>query len=160
MHQITVLRDKRGLGVPAAAGLIKRAVKCALKCEGIGQACLVNVLLTDDEGIREINLSQRGQDKPTDVLSFPQNELQPGQFDGKHCEFDYDTGRVMLGDMVMSVPRCLEQAEEYGHTPDREMSYLAVHSILHLLGYDHLDEGEQKKAMRRREDEIMAALGL
>mgnify|MGYP002564023002 CR=1 FL=1 len=122
--------------------------------------CIINVMLTDDAGIHAINLAQRGVDAPTDVLSFPMNELTEGEFDPSVCERDYDADKLLLGDMVLSLERCARQAEEYGHSYARELSYLTVHSVLHLLGYDHLDEGERKRRMRAREDCIMEALGL
>lgn len=140
--------------------MITRAVKTALREQGVGCDCAVSVLLTDDAGIREINLDQRGVDSATDVLSFPLNELEAGSFDETVCEYDYDGGLVLLGDMALSLERCRAQAEEFGHGFAREVSYLAVHSTLHLLGYDHVDEGERKAAMRRREEEIMRVLDL
>jgi probable rRNA maturation factor len=158
--KVSVQRGKRGLGFPQAAGLIKKTIKAALSAENIGCPCLVNVMLTDNEGIREINLAQRGIDSATDVLSFPMNELTPGEFDEQACEFDYEQELVMLGDMVISLERCAQQATEFGHSFEREVSYLTAHSVLHLLGYDHMDEGEQKKLMRSREDAIMELMGL
>ena len=160
MHEITIRRERRGLGFPEAAALIRRAVKAALRAQGVREDCLVNVLLTDDAGIRAINLDQRGVDGPTDVLSFPMNELAEGAFDPAACERDPESGRVLLGDMVLDLPRCAQQAASFGHGFDREVSYLAVHSLLHLLGYDHLDEERRKRAMRAREKAIMAALAL
>lgn len=159
-HLIYVNRDRRGLGHPDAWRHIKAAVCAALDEEGVAERCEVSVLLTDDASIREINLEQRNIDRATDVLSFPQNELAPGAFDPAICERDPETGAIFLGDMVLSLERCQAQSEEYGHSFEREISYLTVHSVLHLLGYDHLDEGEQKKRMRAREDVIMARLGL
>ena len=137
---------------------IKRAMKTALKAENVGVKCEVNVLITDNEGIHRINREFRDVDRPTDVLSFPQADLTAGAFDPEMAEFDYDTGRYNLGDMAVSVDKIREQAEEYGNTVLYELSYLTVHSCLHLLGYDHLDEGEQKKQMRTREKEIMKLL--
>lgn len=160
MHRISISREKRGLGFPEAGKLITRAVKAALREEGVCCDCAVSVLLTDDGGIREINRVQRGVDSATDVLSFPLSELEPGRFDPEGCEYDYDAERVLLGDMALSLERCARQAAEFGHGFERELSYLAVHSTLHLLGYDHLDEGEQKALMRAREEEIMRALDL
>ena len=160
MTKVTVLREKRNLGFPETARLVRRAVKAALRAEGIAEDCLVSVMLTDNEGIREINLAQRGIDSATDVLSFPLNELTPGEFDAEACEYDFESELIMLGDMVLSLERCDAQAREYGHGFDREVSYLAVHSTLHLLGYDHMDEGEQKRLMRSREDAVMTELGL
>lgn len=160
MHKIVVYRQKRGLGYDDAAGIVTAAARAALKAERINDDCVVNVMLTDNEGIHAINLEQRGVDSATDVLSFPLNELRPGEFDPEKCEFDYDCGKIALGDMVISLQRCQTQAEEYGHSFRREVSYLTVHSILHLLGYDHMDEGEQKKLMRSHEDAAMALLDL
>ena len=127
----------------------------ALDAEGIGQPCLISVMLTDEEGIRAVNREFRGIDRATDVLSFPLNELTPGQFDAESCEKDLDTGALLLGDMMICVPRCEAQGEEFGHGYEREIMYLTVHSLLHLLGYDHVDEGERKRQMRAREKAIM-----
>ena len=160
MHSIVISREKRNLGYPEAAGLARRAAKAALRAQGVDADCAINIMLTDDAGIRAINLEQRGVDAPTDVLSFPLNELREGEFDAERCEYDYETGRVLLGDMVLNLERCAAQAAEYGHGFDRELSYLVVHSVLHLLGYDHLDEGAQKRRMRAREEAVMEALGL
>ncbi len=158
-HKIYITRDRRFLGSPEAWRLIKRAVRAALDVEGIDAPCEMFVLLTDDEGIRAINLENRGIDAPTDVLSFPMNESLPGQFDASKAERDMDTGLVLLGDMVVSLERARAQGEEYGHGFAREISYLTVHSVLHLLGYDHMDEGPMKKQMRLREKAVMSTLG-
>ena len=154
-HEITVSREKRGLGHPEAAALVKSAVRAALAAEGVKKSCLIGVAFTDDEGIRTVNREFRGVDRATDVLSFPFNELQPGAFAAEDCESDPESGRLMLGDMMISLERCAAQGEEFGHGFEREIRYLAVHSVLHLLGYDHVDEGEMKKQMRTREKEIM-----
>ena len=121
--------------------------------------CEVDVLLTDDDGIHEINREMRQVDRPTDVLSFPEFELTPGQLPGPE-DADPGTGLIPLGDMVLSMERVSAQAKEYGHSKRRELSYLVTHSVLHLLGYDHLDEGPMKAQMRAREEAIMALLGL
>ena len=154
-NEIYVSREVKGLGFRNAAALIKKAVNRALDAENIDAPCIVSVLLTDDEGIREMNRQFRDTDRSTDVLSFPLNELQPGEFDADICETDPGTGSVMLGDILINIPQCAVQGEEFGHGFDRELTYLTVHSVLHLLGYDHTDEGEMKKQMRRREKEIM-----
>lgn len=154
-HEIYVSRDKTGLGHNNSAALIKKAAKLALEEEKIDCPCVISVMLTDDEGIRAVNRDFRGVDSATDVLSFPLNELSPGEFEADTCERDMDTGAVLLGDMMLSVPRCEKQGEEFGHGYEREIQYLTVHSVLHLLGYDHVDEGERKAQMRRREKEIM-----
>ena len=159
MHRIEVYREKRSLGFPEAARLVRRAVRTALRAQGVEADCAVGVTLTNDAGIRAVNREQRGIDAPTDVLSFPLNELAEGNFDPEACEYDYETETLMLGDMVLSLERCAAQAAEYGHSFAHELSYLTVHSVLHLLGYDHLDEGEEKARMRAREKAIMKELG-
>ncbi len=154
-HEVYVSREKTNLGHRNAAALIKKAVNRALEAEGIEEPCLVSVMLTDEEGIRAVNREFRGIDSATDVLSFPLNELTPGDFDPDGCERDMETGAILLGDMMISLPRCERQGEEFGHGFEREIQYLTVHSVLHLLGYDHMDEGEQKRQMRAREKAIM-----
>ena len=154
-HEILISRRIPGLGHNESAALIKKAVNMALDAEKIDVPCIVSVMLTDDDGIREVNREFRNVDSATDVLSFPMNELVPGEFYAGGCERDMDTGAVLLGDMMISVPRCEKQGEEFGHGYKREIMYLTVHSVLHLLGYDHVDEGEMKKQMRTREKEIM-----
>lgn len=154
-HEVIISREVKNLGHNNAAALIKRAVDMTLAAEGVAVPCTVSVMLTDDGGIRQINKEFRSVDSPTDVLSFPMNELTPGDFSPDGCEKDLDTGNIILGDMVISVPRCEAQGEEFGHGFSREVSYLTVHSVLHLLGYDHMDEGEMKKQMRTREKELM-----
>lgn len=142
--------------------LLTRVITAALAAEHVPIPCGVDVLLTTDEGIREINLEQRQIDAATDVLSFPMLELTPGTPpDGTgEDELDPETGLCPLGDMVISVDRAKAQAEEFGHSVQREIAYLAVHSVLHLLGYDHLDEGPQKARMRAREEAILEELGI
>ena len=142
--------------------LLTRVITAALEAEKVDIGCAVDVLLTDDEGIREINLEHRNIDSATDVLSFPMLELTPGvpPTGENEEELDLETGLCPLGDMVISVDRAKEQAEEFGHSVQREMAYLAVHSVLHLLGYDHLDEGPQKAQMRAREEAILESLGV
>ena len=156
--RISVSRARSGLGHPEARALVLRAAKAALKEQGVDMPCEISVMSTDDEGIREINREFRGIDAATDVLSFPMNELSPGAFDAEACERDPETGAVLLGDMAISLERCAAQGEEFGHGFEREIMYLTVHSVLHLLGYDHMDEGEMKRAMRARGGAIMAPL--
>ena len=154
-HEIYVSREVKNLGHREAASMIKKAAAMALEAEGVDRPCIISVMLTDEEGIHYVNREFRNVDAPTDVLSFPQNELEPGKFDASACERDMDTGAVLLGDMMISLPRCERQGEEYGHGFKRELMYLTVHSVLHLLGYDHVDEGEMKAQMRQREKAIM-----
>ena len=154
-HEIYVSREVKNLGHNESAALIKKAVNMALDAEKINVPCIVSVMLTDEDGIHAVNKEFRNVDSATDVLSFPMNELTAGEFDAEGCERDMETGAVLLGDMMISVPRCEKQGEEFGHGYKRELMYLTVHSVLHLLGYDHVDEGEMKKLMRSREKEIM-----
>ncbi len=158
MNELTFTRSRTGLGYPQTVRLVRKAIDAALSAEGIEDPCAVEILLTDDETIHEINLEHRNVDRPTDVLSFPMNELVPGAFDPDLCEYDYERECILLGDMVISMERCAAQGEEFGHGYAHEVQYLAVHSTLHLLGYDHEDEGVQKQQMRRREKEIMKLL--
>ena len=144
---------------PAVEEQLRRAVLAALEGEGIDTPCIVEVCVTDDGGIHQTNLETRGVDRPTDVLSFPMFELKPGEKPSPDWA-DPDTDKVFLGDMMISLERANAQAEEYGHSPEREVCYLAVHSTLHLLGYDHLDEGPQKRQMREREEAILEKLGI
>lgn len=146
-HRLYIYREKRGLGHPETAVLVKKAAAAALRAEGVDEPCEIGVTLTNDKGIHGINCEQRGVDRPTDVLSFPIDEM------------NYDTNRRYLGDMVLSLERAEAQGEEYGGGFAHEVQYLTVHSVLHLLGYDHLDEGEEKAKMRAREKAIMKELG-
>ena len=139
--------------------LLCRVITSALSAEGIDDSCEVNILVTDDAAIHQINLDMRGVDRPTDVLSFPMFELEPGEHPGED-DADPATGLIPLGDMVLSLERAQEQAAEFGHSVEREVCYLAVHSVLHLLGYDHMDEGPMKAQMRDREETILSALGI
>ena len=158
-HKISVTGEKKGINNPSLAALLRRTVKAALAAEQVECDCEINILLTDDEGIREVNRDMRDIDRATDVLSFPMFDLVPGEHPDEF-DADPDTGLVPLGDMCISVERAHAQAEEYGHSFQREICYLCVHSVLHLLGYDHLDEGEMKRQMRGREEEIMSTLKL
>ena len=151
--------DVPGAANDANCALIRRTIRTALAASGLTAPCEVDVLLTDDDGIHEINRELRQVDRPTDVLSFPEFELAPGQLPGPE-DADPGTGLIPLGDMVLSMERVSAQAREYGHSKRRELSYLVTHSVLHLLGYDHLDEGPMKAQMRAREEAIMALLGL
>ena len=158
-HYIPITADVPGAANDANCALIRRTIRTALAAEGLVAPCEVDVLLTDDNGIHEINREMRQVDRPTDVLSFPEFELAPGQLPGPE-DADPGTGLIPLGDMVLSMERVAAQAREYGHSKRRELSYLVTHSVLHLLGYDHLDEGPMKAQMRAREEAIMALLGL
>ncbi len=158
-HYIPVTAEVPGADSKDTCALIRRVIRTALAAEGVDFPCEVDVLLTDDAGIHRINREMRGVDRPTDVLSFPEFSLRPGELPGME-DADPGTGLVPLGDMVLSMERVAAQAKEYGHSRRRETAYLVTHSVLHLLGYDHLDEGPQKAQMRQREEAILSALEL
>ena len=137
------------------------ASRCTV-CEGIRVPCSVSVRLCNDEEIFKINSSCRNTPKATDVLSFP-TVLYPGGNTAGSCEellkkeFDDETGCCFLGDIIISVPHLYAQAEEYGHSAEREATYLLVHGICHLMGYDHMTEKEKKK-MRNMEEMILSGI--
>ena len=157
-HYLPITADVPGISDEKRA-FIRRVIRTALAAEGVTFPCEIDVLLTHDAGIHQINLDMRQVDRATDVLSFPEFDLTPGQLPGEE-DADPGTGLVPLGDMVISMEHVAAQAKEYGHSNRRELAYLAVHSVLHLLGYDHMDEGAQKAQMRGREEAIMSQLGL
>ena len=158
-HYIPITADVPGAVSESNCALIRKVIRTALAAEGVDFPCEVDVLLTGDDGIHAINREMRQVDRPTDVLSFPEFDLTPGELPGPE-DADPGTGLVPLGDMVISMERVAAQAKEYGHSNRRELSYLVVHSVLHLLGYDHLDEGPQKARMRAREEAILEELGI
>ena len=135
--------------------LIREAVETTLDFEDFGNACEVSVTFTDNEGIHELNKKFRGVDKPTDVLSFPLFD-----YDGVSEEPPVDEILNNLGDIVISLEKAKEQAAEYGHSFKRETAFLCVHSMLHLLGYDHEKSEEEDRDMRARQTEIMRIMGL
>ena len=144
---------------PLISAHIKKCIQAALEAEGVCVPCEINVLVTDDAGIHAINLASRQIDRPTDVLSFPMFQLEPGKLPENWEEYlDIETGLCPLGDMCISLERATAQAREFGHSVKREVGYLTIHSMLHLLGYDHLDEGPMKRQMRGREEAIAATI--
>ena len=141
------------------SGIIRKCIEATLKAEEIPVPCEINVLVTNDQGIRAINAASREIDSATDVLSFPMFELVPGNPQEDWEDYlDPETELCPLGDMCISLQRAEAQAKEFGHSSRREVGYLTIHSMLHLLGYDHLDEGPQKKQMRAREETIAATI--
>ena len=132
----------------------------ALRYEECDFDAQISITLTDNDEIQVINSEHRGIDKPTDVLSFPMLEFdEDGQIIDNEFEYD-ENGAIMLGDIVISLERAKEQSEEYGHSFEREVAFLCVHSMLHLLGYDHERSDEEDKEMRARQTEIMKIMGL
>ena len=158
-HKINIVFEQLSLQKFTIPAIIKKCIQSTLDAERISVPCEINVLVTDDAGIQIVNRETRELDKPTDVLSFPMFQLEPGNAPTDWTEYqDPDSGRVPLGDMCISLERAVAQAQEFGHSTRREVGYLTIHSMLHLLGYDHLDEGEMKKQMRSREEAIAASI--
>lgn len=133
--------------------LIRRACIATLANENFADSAEIDVILVNDDMIWELNKRHRNIDAPTDVLSFPLGE-------GGNYEINPETGAKMLGDIVISVEHAIAQADLYGHGFEREMAFLTVHSMLHLLGYDHVSGGLEQTIMREKEEEILNALGL
>ena len=159
MTKINMTYDCVTLQKPLISAIIKRCIEATLVAEGIHVPCEINVLITNDKGIHAINLASRNMDKPTDVLSFPMFQFEAGNPPADWEEYlDPETGLCPLGDMAISLERAIMQAKEFGHSTRREVGYLTIHSMLHLLGYDHLDEGPQKAQMRAREETIAASI--
>lgn len=159
-HKIDVRSTLPFIGRKLDIGLLRRCIRTALDAEGADRPCEVSVLITDDAGIRTLNKEFRDKDAPTDVLSFPMQALSPGSFTPDLSETNRDTGCLPLGDIVLSADRITAQAAQYGQSMNREMAYLAIHSVLHLLGYDHMDEGAEQCRMRAREEAILHIMGL
>ena len=158
-HKINLTFDIFTIQQPIVASIIKKCINATLAAEGVTADCEINVLVTNDKGIHAINKASRDIDRPTDVLSFPMFQLEPGNPPEDWEEYeDFETGLVPLGDMCISLERAQAQAKEFGHSAKREVGYLTIHSMLHLLGYDHLDEGPMKKQMRGREEAIAATI--
>jgi len=158
-HRINLVFEQLSLQRFTIGNNIRKCIQETLRAEGICTRCEINVLVTDDAGIQIINRESREIDKPTDVLSFPMFQLEPGNPPSDWTEYqDPSSGLVPLGDMCISLERAVAQAEEFGHSVRREVGYLTIHSMLHLLGYDHLDAGEQKRQMRAREEAIASGI--
>lgn len=159
IHKINITFDVLTVKKPIVSAIINRCIEATLEAVGVRAACEINVLVTGDRGIHAINKASRNIDRPTDVLSFPMFQLEAGNPPKDWDEYlDPETELVPLGDMCISLERAIAQAKEFGHPTRREIGYLTIHSMLHLLGYDHLDEGPQKAQMRKREEEIAATI--
>ena len=159
------IEEEGGTALPFNAEEIAgNVIESALEYENCPYEAEISVLLTTDEEIRKLNRSARGLDRPTDVLSFPMLEYdRPGDFSWLESEpqdaFNPETGELMLGDIVISKDRVLAQAEEYGHSPVREYAFLIAHSMLHLFGYDHMEE-EERRLMEERQRGIMEKVNI
>ncbi len=156
MEKIRVVISNRQKQVKIPTGLrmlIRRCCHAVLELEGFPDSAEISVSFVDNEQIREMNRQYREKDSATDVLSFPMGEN--GQYDINH-----ETGAKILGDIVISMPRAVEQAQAYGHSLEREVGFLTAHSMLHLLGYDHEKGGLDRVRMREKEERVMQELGL
>lgn len=139
---------------------IKRVCDRVLESEECNFDAQISITFADNAAIRRINREQRGIDRPTDVLSFPMLEFdEEGNAQGDY-EYDYDTGLVILGDIVISMEKAVEQAENFGHSFLREVCFLTVHSMLHLLGYDHVDDPRGEAVMNEKQEKILQELGI
>lgn len=144
--------------------LIQKVIEAAMDYEDCPYEAEVSVILTDNAAIQKINFEQRKMDCPTDVLSFPMQDYPaPGDFskleEQAEDAFHPETGELLLGDIVISVEKVIEQAEKYGHSLERELGFLVAHSMLHLFGYDHMEESDAT-VMERKQEEILQGIGL
>ena len=152
--KVIITNDQNTVKVPSGLRLlIRRCCNAVLLMEEFGDSAEISVRFVDNEQIKELNNEFRDIDKATDVLSFPLGE--DGVYDHNPV-----TGAALLGDIVISMQRAMEQAEEYGHSLDREVAFLTVHSMLHLLGYDHVNGGLEALRMREKEETVLTQLGL
>lgn len=160
-HHIVITFEKGGLWTIAVRRHITKCITAALDTEKVDVPCEINVFVCTNETIRVLNRENRNIDKVTDVLSFPMFTLTPGVLPESWTEYeDPGTGLIPLGDMAISYERAVEQAKDFGHSAKREVGYLTIHSVLHLLGFDHVDEAEMKKQMRAEEEKILAEIEL
>ena len=156
MEKIRVVIDNKQKNVKIPTGLrmlVRRCCNAVLRMENFPGPAEISVTFVNNEQIHELNRQYRDKDMPTDVLSFPMGEN--GEYDVNH-----DTGAKILGDIVISMEKAVEQAQRYGHSLEREVGYLTAHSMLHLLGYDHETSGLDRVRMRAKEEQVMSQLGL
>ncbi len=161
MGKLNVTVRRRGVKADRQAeALMKKAAAAAFGAFGFDFDAQADITVVTDGGIRAINSQYRGVDAATDVLSFPMHMFSEGKpLDPVDTMLDPDSGNVFLGDIIISTQRAIEQAEEFGHGIDRECAYLTVHSVLHLLGFDHTKAAD-KKRMRAVEEKVLLGLGL
>lgn len=161
MAELIIENEQNKIGLTDdMRSLMQRVCDEALKHEECNFDAQISITITDDEGIKELNSVHRGIDRSTDVLSFPMLEFDSeGQIIDNEFEYD-ENGRIMLGDIVISLERAFAQAEEYGHSAERELAFLCAHSMLHLLGYDHEGGEGDELEMFTRQEEILSALGI
>ena len=153
-HKVYITNNQKAVKIPSGLRiLIRRACNAALEYEKFEGNTEVSVIFLDNEEIAKLNEQYRGKPTPTDVLSFPLGE-------DNHYDINQETGAAMLGDIVISMERAMEQAEMYGHSLQREVAFLTVHSMFHLLGYDHEAGGIEAVRMREKEEATLIQLGL
>ncbi|MGI6031067.1 MAG: rRNA maturation RNase YbeY [Eubacteriales bacterium] len=158
-HEIYMVnRQKKVKVYRSTANMVRRCICQVLETEGLDEPHEVGVTFVCDRQIRRINREQRGKDAATDVLSFPVLEYD-SQHRPLYAPGDRDGEAIMLGDIVISLERCQAQAQEFGHSENREVAYLTVHSMYHLLGYDHMTE-EDKREMRAKEEAVLQRMGI
>ncbi|MCX7923514.1 MAG: rRNA maturation RNase YbeY [Clostridia bacterium] len=140
-------------------GILNKAIDLSLELEGFTIPSEISVILVDNEMIREINNEHRKIDKATDVLSFPMADIYEGKLNENEGDYDRDENLLLLGDIVISMEMVEKQAQEYGHSFERELAFLTTHGVFHLLGYDHMDD-EQEKRMLGKQEDVLAKMGL
>ncbi len=152
--RVIISNHQKAVKIPTGVRmLVRRCCNAVLQLEEFPQPAEVSVVFLDNHQIQELNRQYRGKDMPTDVLSFPMGE------NGEQ-EINHDTGAVILGDVAISMEKAVEQAEKFDHSLEREIGFLTVHSVLHLLGYDHEKGGMDRVRMREKEEQVMTMLGL
>ena len=152
--KVIISNEQKEVKIPTGVRmLVRRCCNAVLLQEGFEGSAEISVTFVDNEEIHKLNKQYRNIDRETDVLSFPLGEN--GEYDINH-----DTGAKMLGDVVISLPKAVEQAQMYGHSLQREVAFLTVHSVLHLLGYDHEGGGIEAVHMREKEESVLTQLGL
>jgi probable rRNA maturation factor len=140
-------------------GLLNRSVELSLRMEEFHIPCEISIMLVDNEEIQDINREHRHIDKPTDVLSFPMADIAEGKLLSDTGDYDMDENLLLLGDIIVSMEKAREQAEEYGHSLERELAFLTTHGIFHLLGYDHQQEEEEIRMLAKQEA-VLEQMGL
>jgi len=153
-NKVLITNNQKTVKIPSGIKiLVRRSCNAVLAIEEFEQPCEVSVTFVDNEQIAVLNGDFRNKPQPTDVLSFPLGEDDT-------YDVDQETGNLLLGDIVISLEKAMEQAELYGHTLQREVAFLTVHSMYHLLGYDHENGGREAQIMREKEECVLAKLGL
>lgn len=160
-YRIRVTPEVTLSNLPEVSALIRRCACAALEQEQAPENSFVDVTIVDSETIRRINAEQRGKDVVTDVLSFPMLEFYNGEWpEDVELERNPEDGSLFLGDMILNYDRACQQAEEYGHSVERECGFLTVHSMMHLVGYDHERSEEERQLQREHEESVLKGLHL